>query len=124
MRATLTFAACLGALGCGTGNECRDLQVQPVDEARMCLGPPTSAAGIRACLDPEQPRGMGLFPVCLADPGGRLYRAWVSSSEWIEGTGWSHSDIPHASTTLSADTQRRCSETPPSQPSAPPSCLP
>jgi len=123
MRAALTFTALVGALGCGTDKECRDLQPQLVDEARMCLGVPTTA-GVRACLNPDELRGKGLFSVCLADESGRIHVAWVSSTEWIEGAGWSHSEIPRAPGTLSVDAQRRCDQSPVQEPSRALICAP
>lgn len=123
MRPALTLTALIGALGCGTDKECRDLQPQLVDEASMCLGAPTTA-GIRACLNPDDLRGKGLFSVCLADEGGRIYVAWVSSSEWIEGAGWTHSQTPRASGTLSVDVQRRCDQSPVQEPSRERICIP
>ena len=123
MRTALACTALISALGCGTYLECRDLQPQMVDEARMCLNAPTPA-GVRACLNPDELRGKGLFSVCLADAEGRIYVAWVSSSEWIEGAGWSHSDIPRANGTLSADAQRRCDQSPVPEPSPERTCAP
>jgi hypothetical protein len=116
MRAALAVTAIIGALGCGTDKECRDLHPQMVDEARMCLGAPTPA-GVRACLNPDEYRGKGLFSVCLADEAGRIYVAWVNSSEWIEGAGWTHSEIQRASGTLSDEAQHRCDQSPVQEPS-------
>jgi hypothetical protein len=122
-RTALSLAVLVGALGCGADKECRDLQPQMVDEARMCLAAPTPA-GVRACLNPDELRGKGLFSVCLADEEGRIYVAWVSSSEWIEGAGWSHSEIPHAPGTLSVDAQRRCDQSPVPEPAPERTCVP
>ncbi len=118
MRATLGLLVGFATFGCGgTGTdpantECRDLQVLPVDEARSCLAAAPANPGIRVCLDADKLRGLGLFPVCLADQTGAIYRAYVTSSEWIVGAGWTHSEIPHAASTLSAEVQRRCDMAP------------
>jgi hypothetical protein len=112
MRTAVTFGLIVGALGCGTPKECRDLPVKPVDEARGCLGANTGEK-IRACLDPDEHRGTGLFVVCVADNAGRLFVAFVSSNDWIDvPPGWTHSETPREPSTLSVEDERRCERAP------------
>jgi len=88
------------------------MQVQEVDENKICLGPLTSQPGLRVCLNPDEPQGKGLFPVCLVDENGGLFAGLVSSTQWIEGAGWTHSETPRSRSTLSADGEIRCARAP------------
>jgi hypothetical protein len=89
-----------------------DEQVLAVDEARMCLGPPTPAAGLRVYLNPDEIQGKGISSVCHVDASGTLFLASVGSTEWFEGSGWTHSAFWGTPSTLSADAETRCSHAP------------
>jgi hypothetical protein len=84
MRATVALTMLLAALGCSPSSECRDVQVQSVDEMRGYLTVAVTAPEVHACVNPEQRAGKGLVSACLADQSGRLFVTSVGYSEWIE----------------------------------------
>jgi hypothetical protein len=112
MRAAVALWFVVVGAGCGSGaaKVCVDLTVEPINETATppCHGPPVPATGLRLCHDPGQAQGHGLFAVCVADAGGAIYAGFGTSTTWIEGTGWTHSDPGGAPGTLSADAQARC----------------
>src|SRR5579862_290208 len=102
----------LVGFGCSTTKQCTSMQALAVDEARMCLGPPMSAVGLQVCLNPDEIQGKGIAPVCLVDGSGGLFLGWVGSSQWFEGSGWTHSAFWNTQSTLSTDSEARCSRAP------------
>jgi hypothetical protein len=110
MKALLVACWVVG-FGCAR-KECTDMEVLPVDEAKMCLGAPTSAVNLQVCLNPDEAQGKGIAPVCLVDRSGGLFLGWVGSSQWFEGSGWTHSAFWSTPSTLSADAEARCARTP------------
>src|SRR5450432_2622035 len=95
----------LVGFGCSATKECTDMGVFAVDEARMCLGPPMSAAGLRMCLNPDVIQGKGIVTVCLVDGSGGLFLGTIGSTDWLEGEGWTHSAFWSTRSTLTADSE-------------------
>lgn len=101
--------------GCAWGTKsavCIELfGVQPINEtaATPCLGPPVPTPLAR-CEDPGKPQGHGITAICLSDATGAIYRASLTTTEWIEGTGWTWGGRSGDPGTLSSDAQARCAK--------------
>jgi hypothetical protein len=103
-----------GAVGgaCGsTSKVCQPFDVQQLDEAAGCLGPPVPATGLSICHDPAVAQAKGIRPACFVDESGSVFRGWFTSTEWFEPSsfsGWTHSDLLTAPSTLSVADEARC----------------
>jgi hypothetical protein len=110
-------------VACGSGpktKECVDpVGVQEFNDANACLGPLISAPGLLRCEDPSQAQGHGLITICVVDVQDKLYRVRMSTTEWVEGDGWTHSTDTAGASTLSAANEVRCSA---ALPDAVPAC--
>jgi hypothetical protein len=111
---SLTTATLLGAAACsGHTKECAPFQVREIDEAGPCLGPPVVADGLFVCDDPTALQGEGETERCFVDPSGRVFRGFLSSTEWLEpatGAGWKSTALfPGGAGVLSPDEEARCS---------------
>jgi hypothetical protein len=112
LAGTVVIAAL--ATGCGrsgavTSFKCTSFQAQPlVETAGDCLGPPVATVGLNVCHDPSEAQGHGIMFLCVVSPDGRLYKGALSSTEWLEGVGWTRSAAWGDPSTLSQADEARC----------------
>jgi hypothetical protein len=66
------------------------------------------ADGLTACHDPNAPQAQPTHTICVVDASGRVYRGHVTGAEWLEGPGWTHSQLAQDASTLSPTDQTRC----------------
>lgn len=110
----LAALLCLGAgaAACGgSSKECQPYEVQQLDEAAGCVGPPVLAPGLSICHDPSAAQAKGLRAACFVDAAGAVYHGWFTSTEWFEPAsfpGWTHSELLSVPSTLSAADEARC----------------
>jgi hypothetical protein len=110
----LLLALALAAPACGrsgatTSFECAPFSGQELNATTGdCLGPPVAVDGLDVCHDPTETQGHGLAPLCAVSPAGRLFKGQVSSTQWLEGTGWKVSSAWGQPSTLSPADQSRC----------------
>jgi hypothetical protein len=108
----LVLAALAGACGrspAAISVECTRFQAQQLNATTGdCLGPPVVTDGLNLCHDPSAAQAHGVRAACVVDAEGRLYRGSVTSTEWLEGAGWTHSELVMDASTLSAADEARC----------------
>jgi hypothetical protein len=111
VRALAAFALVFGGASCGRsgGAVCEQFQAQEVDEPGACLGPPVALAGLSVCHDSSAAQGHSMNPVCLVGDG-RLFRGWLSSTQWLEGASWGHSEVNGDPSTLAPADEARCAK--------------
>lgn len=111
MRAFPLLIAVVGAaVACGSPTvikaTCVDLKPQELNETASCLGPPVTDAAVQACAVGALPTGDEV-PVCLVSPDSRIFRALITPSASVRGTGWTHSAYgSNSGTTTPADVSR------------------
>jgi hypothetical protein len=115
VRRGLLFALIVAASGCGrspattTNDECMSFSGQELNATTgSCLGAPVSVDGLSVCHDPGEAQGHGVAPICAVSAAGRLFKGQISSTQWLEGTGWTLSSAWGLASTLSADDEKRC----------------
>jgi hypothetical protein len=113
--------------GCGSGAAavmpvCTGFSLQEFNESGSCVGPPVTPDVLQVCTDANQAQGHGVFAVCLIGPDGGIYRSWISSTAWIEGTGWTHSAYAGVASTLAAADEPRCANVLPLDRFSTPAC--
>jgi hypothetical protein len=114
MRSALALVVALAALAAACGRtgpsdsvQCTTFQGQPLT-TMSCLGLPVATDGLNLCHDPTEAQGHGLVFFCVVSPDGHLYKGAVSSTEWLEGVGWTRSAAWGDASTLSAADEARC----------------
>ena len=116
VRPAVTLALALAALATGCGRtgatasfKCMPFQGQPLGEtAGDCLGPPVTTVDLDVCHDPMEAQGHGIAFLCVVSPDGLLFKGGISSTEWLEGVGWTWSAAWGNPSTLSAADEARC----------------
>ena len=116
VRIAVALALVLAALAAGCGRtgatasfKCMAFQGQMLTEtAGDCLGKPVTTVGLNVCHDPMEAQGHGIAFLCVVSPDGLLFKGGISSTEWLEGVGWTWSAAWGDPSTLSAADEALC----------------
>lgn len=101
-------AAAVAACGRSGGPVCEQFSAQEFNETGSCLGPPVDLPGLSICHDSSAAQSHGMTPVCIVGDGGRIFRGWLSSTQWLEGASWAHSATVNDPSTLAPADEGRC----------------